>query len=117
MSDEIWWCSFASEEGPLGVVVIPRDKAEDIVALARRLWMLGINPGGEMFADYTSAREVIEADEDWLLDPINQGRLVGPAELSRRGYPTIKDVNPQGFDHDGFQADMDSKTIQQEEGS
>lgn len=112
---ELWWVSFADTESFRGLVIIPREKAEDIVALSRRLWMLGLNPGGEMFAAFTGPREIIDAGEGWMLEPENQGRLIPKAELAAKGYPPLGELDPRGFDREGFEADMATKTIEQGE--
>ena len=111
---EFWWASFADEDGPRGVVITSRENAEDIVALARRLWMLGLNPGGELMADYTTAENWRDSGEAWVLEPDNQDRIIEKAELQRRGYVSRGELNPQGFDREAFEADADSKTLPNE---
>lgn len=115
MQDELWWCSFADAERFRGLVIIPREQAEDIVALARRLWMLGLNPGGSLFATATTREEAEDSSEAWVFDPDNQGRLIDAAEMARRGYVSRAELNPPDFDWESFEAFSEKQTIDQEE--
>jgi len=45
IAKRIWWLSFATEKGNLGVVVVRGNTMRDAMG---RAWALGINPGGEV---------------------------------------------------------------------
>jgi hypothetical protein len=84
----VWWVSFAIEEGPLGVVITPDEEDGDVIALHRRLWTQGLNPGGEMLAGI-APREAFAEHEPWSVEPENQNRLIDVDELERRGVDSL----------------------------
>lgn len=78
----LWWLSFASDEGNLGVCVVEAESAEAAYAEAKRL---GINPGGELI--------VYPVDDS---EGLPLGVLVRPDEMFERGYMTMGQHEERG---------------------
>lgn len=83
---ELWWISFADEDGHKGVVVLPRLPGENILGVIQRCNDQGINPGGEVAAAYTLADKWIDSGEAWALRKDMQNRLITSEELMTMGY-------------------------------
>lgn len=117
MSDRsIWWVSFASDEGPLGVVVTIDEEDGNVVALARRLWRQGVNPGGEMLA-LLAPREQYRDVDSWALEPGNQDRLIPLEELAKFDVPrtTDEELESHGVDPGEWDAFTESRTVEEED--
>lgn len=112
MSDRsIWWVSFASDEGPLGVVVTLDEEDGNVVALARRLWRQGVNPGGEMLTLLAPPDAYLEHDQ-WALEPANQDRLIPLDELVKLDIPCATDAELDAGRWDAF---TESRTVEEED--
>lgn len=80
--DTVWWVSFASPVGNLGVVITENLEDGDAIVMLRRLFQQGINPGG----DVQSGLMPLTALDNWELAHMNQ--LIPPDELHEQGYLT-----------------------------
>lgn len=81
----IWWLSFATPEGHLGIVVTEDLEGDDIGATTQRMWRMGLNPGGEVLG-WLATREQVEERCPWALE--NMDRLISADELEAAGVAT-----------------------------
>jgi hypothetical protein len=84
MGSNIWWLSFAGEEGHRGCAIV---HALDFGQAVHTAHVLGINPGGEVKGVEMPEEEDAKAEVDHL----GMNRLIPTKELREKGYLTTKE--------------------------